>query len=515
MKLARIIIAILFCFFTTTLSQAEEFTVLVIPNCVVDSAHKNIVGNVNIEELLARKFIIKLEDSDVAYAPTLQTIKISIKNNPQVTQNMNNPMGNMKILSGLYGVSNVLLISSKTAVQAASEQKEFWNKLNLPVISPNEANTKLITTVTLYNTKKDEVIWSDVFYHRISSISGVKNNYEKIRVVNAYYDELIPKIINNMRSSKETHAIRVTSQEQVKKASKAFTFNMIRITGKNPDAISPSDKKLIDMIMNKTPNKSGKTHFFAKKNVNSTKQEIVKNTSEKKSTAVKTAKKIKPNLEPKENVVSTKPKESFLSKLKNSVHLKYDNLRQDYEANKRKNIAEQEQKKLISNKTISNKTKADLKQRFANKNSSKKQEPKKTSIISIKNPTQKPTVKKDLAVKTEKLENKKVSKSENKLAKKISNIKSSVTKKKLTKKAEKKPTIAEQIKNKYKKFKNKREAIKQEKIANKKFEKENKEIEEYIIMNTSNSEPSKYVQTRLRNNSRNYIPKYNYSINDL
>ena len=205
--LSRIFIA----FILTTISilpvLAEGYTALVLPNSSVSPKVVNRVDNTDIEKLLARKIIDKLEKTGMDYAPTLNVLRISIINNANYNSNSIEPMNNVKAIAKAYGISKVILVSSKTEILSAGQQKEFWNKMNLPVITPSESGVKVTTTVTLYNSKTDEVIYSDVFYKKLNVIGNdVSNEHKKLSAINDYYDELLPRLFDEIRDSKETHA---------------------------------------------------------------------------------------------------------------------------------------------------------------------------------------------------------------------------------------------------------------------------------------------------------------------
>ena len=85
--ITRIITALFSVLLFCLSAMAEEYSVLVIPDSCLVSNQKNLVESVDIEELLARKFIDKLEISGKDYAPTLRILKISIKNNPTFNKN--------------------------------------------------------------------------------------------------------------------------------------------------------------------------------------------------------------------------------------------------------------------------------------------------------------------------------------------------------------------------------------------------------------------------------------------
>lgn len=215
MKTAKILIALTIMILCSMPVFAERYNVLVIPYCAIDTTRQNKMGNVDIEEMLARKFISKMENDGMANAPTINVLHISIKNNPNFIQNAENPMTNVRALAKSYGVSKVLLIMSSTEVQNPHQQKDFWTKLDLPVITHPETNMRLVTTVKMYDAKTDEVTWSDVYYKHVNKIGNVIHDLEtpedRLSAINSYYDELIPKVLDNIEGSKETHAIMLTS----------------------------------------------------------------------------------------------------------------------------------------------------------------------------------------------------------------------------------------------------------------------------------------------------------------
>lgn len=221
MKIAQIILAIFTVFVISLSSFAEEYNFLVIPNSIIDTAHRTIIGKTDIEELLAKKFIDKLEASDTANAPTVNVLKISIINNPNFKYYAENPLDNAKIIANAFGISKVLIISSTTEVKNPAQQKEFWKKMGLPVITNPEPNVRVVTRVTMYNVKDDEVLYSDVFYKNLNFTGTDINVYDmgtpKLTAVNSYYEELIPKMFENVKDSKQTHAILLSSTSGVQK----------------------------------------------------------------------------------------------------------------------------------------------------------------------------------------------------------------------------------------------------------------------------------------------------------
>lgn len=601
MKLARIFMAMLFCLFTTTLSQADEYSIIVVPVCSVSSTPSVKIGNVNIEELLAQKFITKAESLGTANAPTISELRISIKNNPNIVLSKDDYISNAKMLSEAYGVPVILLLSSGTKMQDSVEQKTFWQKLNMPVITQQEPTTKLVTTLTLVNAKSNEVIWSDIYYHKIESNIYSLNDKEKLSMINSYYDELVPRILGNMRSTKETHAIMLKPDQKpvevegAEKTALKSDIKPIRITSaRSSSKISARDLKLINEIIEKTgPTTGGKKSNIQAQNIQSEtkivakepeKKEVVKVQNPKPVKVVKTEKKeikfvdkkpekkivkntepTKKNIKLKEPKVKTSEKSAFVV-WKEGVRAKYNDFQNERKENKIKQAElkkEKEQQKINNKKVVISrqkvKVKEDKKERKTVINfdkiklSQKKvqsESEKKAEEVKQTKPKITETIKEKTAqIKTsmnEKIENSKKQKAEKKAEKKIEKkvaevkqpqpkkanvikektvqIKNSISekiensKKQKAEKAANKPqkermSIKEIVKTKYIDIKDKYAAAKEDKRA----KTSEKEIVQYsnIVLPEEVPASNMYIQTKLRNSARNYVPRYDSSINDI
>lgn len=282
MMRALVMMFALIWFLSGIASYAAEYSVLVIPSGLVGVSKKNILGNTDIEELFARSIIKHLENAGMACAPTMSTLKISIRNNPNFVTQAVNPLNNAKILSKSYGISRIILVSSNIEVLNASKQKSVWNKLELPVITPMESNIRVVTTVTLLNTQTDDIIWSNVFYKNINCIGNGINNYNtnesKLGAITGYYDELAQKVISEMKEERDTRAIMINTKPVYQESQKTIPVKVKPVTN------------------------------------------------------------IKPNLEVKENIPQPVQKENKIKKIKNAVQLKYNNVIQDYENKKIKRL---------------------------------------------------------------------------------------------------------------------------------------------------------------------------------
>ena len=452
MKTARLLIAIFIVFMGIIPAFAEGYNVLVIPYCAIDTSRRNTMGNVDIEEMLARKFISKMDKDGMANAPTMNVLKISIKNNPKVVPNSSEPMSNVRAIAKAYGVSKVLLIMSKTELQNASQQKNFWNKLDLPVITQSEANVKLVTTVTMYDAKEDEIMWNDVYYKKMNLIGegNYESNKSKLAYINEYYDDLIPKVLMNIRDSKETHAIMLTSEPQDVESEKKYE----------------KENFLVAFWENL-------------KNIFSQRQAAKEREKQAKLAAKREQKKIKPDLNMKENFKEEERPSTLLTRFKDTFQFKFYVVKQDFKI-----------KNIMKEFEDTSKPKADPTQKAVQK------------VIEEK---QKQTAKQlQKEQKTAEKEIKKAAKTAEKKAEK------KVVKKEVKTKEDSLP-LKEVIKSKYQEYKLK--------YATKPTQEDKSVVKGYTNMMLPDREDTSsaniYLQTKPRYNSKNYVPKFNASVNDM
>lgn len=214
MKIFFVILA--FIFFCTPTANSEGYSILVIPSGFVGKSSGNMLADKNIEDILAQNLIKYLDENDIAYAPKLNVMRLSIRNNSKLLPETSEPAENIKIISKSYGVSKVLLVSSNVEQYKISSQKYFWNKLGLPVIIPQETGSRIVTTVTYIDTSANNILWQDIFYKNINDISEKTNphniNVSRINSATVYYDELAQDIVKNFKGTKETHAIMITDK---------------------------------------------------------------------------------------------------------------------------------------------------------------------------------------------------------------------------------------------------------------------------------------------------------------
>jgi hypothetical protein len=327
---------------------------------------------------------------------------------------------------------------------------------------------RLVTTVTLINAKNDEVIWSDVYYKDINLIGEGINSYNtngaKLSAINNYYDELIPKIFNNIKDTKETHAIMVTGKnltEPVKEekpvAKQKRTISFAKYKEKFLSMFSKKEKKK-DVIV-----------------------------TEPKKT------KFTPNLKMKEEVETTKP-DTITNKLKDMVHLKDTGI----EPKTLKSDNEKTEPKPVKQK-VSNQKIAQQIMDKRSKEAEKKPEEVKASKIS--------QMKTDFNNKLKNYKRKRAEARVEKLQKQAEKIISA------DKEEKKKLTFSEWLKSKYNGFKTKSAVAKEEKQRQKD---ENVKYSTMVKPDDENtSEATKALQTKPRNNAKNFTPKYDSSVNEI
>ena len=440
-------------------SFSEGYNVLVIPQGCVETSSNTYIGNMNIEEMLAKKIIDRMEYTGTACSPTMQVLKISIMNNPDVSINKISPMANSKILSGAYGVPKVLLLSSRVELLNEHKQKRFWDKLELPVLTQSGSSSRVVTTVTLYNAKTDEVLWSDVYYKNIDSVSSGNTNGEKLAYLNRYYDELIPRIFENIRDSKETHAIMV------------------------------KDKSL---LQSENTNTTTKNEFSLKKSIEKFKTSFVnKKTKENKTVISSSRSKTQSNLEMKEKTKQP----NVLEKFKEVCHLKKTN--SDVEIAKKEITSNREKEEKVSDKK-------EVKQKVSNEKIAKNVITERQTKVEKNNNTADKSLKKTIDKKIADYKAKRVEKQIQKTEEKV---------KKIVEEPTEKVSLKDRIKKKYLEFKNKHQLAKQEKMQ---IKENNIQYSTQVKPDEDNtSEATKSLQTKPRNNSRVFAPKFDNTVNEI
>ena len=426
---------------------------LVIPNGLVGATRKSILGTTDIEEILTIRLIKYLDENNIACSPTLSTLKLSVKNNANCIQNPKNVKNNINAVSKAYGVYKILVISSKIEVQSATKQKAYWTKLDLPVITPPESNIKIITNISLINTQTNETLWNNVFYKNINCIGNGINNYNS--------DTSKLNAINNYYN---TLAIKIV--EEIK-ANKNLKSIMVITKPNNNDkiySIKPVSSKNVE------PQKI-QEQKTSTTNTNTSKP------IEKNNIDMQKLNTVKPNLNMHETI---KPKQDNIFKvLKNNIQLKYDNIRQEYENN--------QIKKMELNTTAPAYKKKDAQVIKEVPQTDKKQTQTTEKI-------QSPKVEKEI-VKNEK-ETKKVEQSQKIKQEKIENKKE-------------KPTFSEKMKTKYENVKKSYQEYKDNKSN------EKKELENVDTIDDNAPQLDNSINIKPRNNSRNYTPKFDSSVNDM
>lgn len=451
-KLYAILFAIILCLPTTTV-YAAGYNMLVMPNGLVGATRKSILGTTDIEETLTIRLIKYLDENNIACSPSLSTLKLSVKNNANCIQNPKNVKNNIHAISKAYGVYKVLVISSKIEVQSATKQKAYWTKLDLPVITPPESNIKIITNISLINTQTNETLWNNVFYKNINCIGNGINNYNS--------DASKLNAINNYYN---TLAIKIIDEI---KANKNLKSIMVITKPYNNDkiySIKPVSSKNVEpqKIQEQTTSTT---------NTNTSKP------IEKNNIDMQKLNTVKPNLNMHETI---KPKQNNIFKvLKNNIQLKYDNIRQEYENN--------QIKKMELNTTTPAYKKKDAQVIKEVPQTDKKQTQTTEKI-------QSPKVEKEI-VKNEK-ETKKVEQSQKIKQEKIENKKE-------------KPTFSEKMKTKYENVKKSYQEYKDNKSN------EKKELENIDTIDDNAPQLDNSINIKPRNNSRNYTPKFDSSVNDM
>ena len=472
---------LLFIIGLSTPAISGEYKVLIIPNSSIDLTKKNTISNSDIEEILAKKIISKLDETGTACAPTLDILRISILNNPYFVPKTSNPINNAKIISSSYNVPKVIVVSSKVVVKNPNQQKEYWNNMKIPAISQIEPNYQLVTTVTMYDMKTDQILWSDVYNRNLNKVSEGKNAI-KIASVNSYYDEITNKLVSDLKTTKSTSAILVsdkipqwgkttTDTKSISTADKTNETAAIK-----PTIIKPAKQKVTKVKLAKTPKES-----FIKKLQSGFNDKYTAYKKSQQERNIKKAEKL---------VIKTENEVNGVKEIKNKsvTEKKIKEVNKAKAANEKQvKVAKQNDKKDLKKSitTSIDKLKRDLKNYMDEKEAQKAQklvQKKESNIVKISD--KKPAQKKKSTDKVTKEKKKSVS-----------------------------PTLADRIKNKYNSVK---KAYEDKKIRNMNLE-ENIQHYTTVTAPTIDGVPNvnTYIQTKPRNNSWNYIPKFNSLVNDI
>ncbi len=507
---------------------AGEYKVLVIPNSCIDSTKKHTIDTVDIEELLSKKIINRMEDTGMACAPTIDILRISILNNPYYVQKAVNPINNAKIISNSYNVYKVILVSSKLEVISPVQQKEFWQKLNLPVISQHESNTQLVTTVTMYDMKSNQILWSDVYYQKVDQIGNNINKYNdnktKLTAVNNYYDKLANNVLRDLSETTTTSAILVKSGSAVKTEP---TVTKTLTPKSNESKITIAEKNITKKEVQK-PIKEKQEGFLSRlnRNINNKYSEMKKSHEQKlaEKTKLQTTN-VKASLSSKQSEKVNKTQSVFLPFMK-------PEMKKVAGKDIKSPVEKTANKKDVQKTVVKNTTEQNIRIKNTKQSSkiitTKKERPKQIVQQKVKKEnkiitntanvisTTKTKIKELFAKKTDKEQNKTVNKSVKQKDKTVKLSTQKETKQKTiavknVKPKEKKVSIGERIKTKYQSIKEAYLEKQENKIKNA------EENYTHVITPITEDIPqvNSYIQTKPRNNARSFSPRFDSSINDI
>lgn len=287
---------------------AVEYNFLVLPMNLVNNQTTDLI-NINTEELFANKIINQIIMTNLALTPNIKTLKSTAK--------AQNDETDIESLMEYFNTKNAIIITSKVELQNSSDEKKFWSKLELPMITDNSNNLRVITKVELL--KDNKKIWKNIYFKYISVSNNNLNKFSKhlskTEIFNEYYEQLAVNVIKEIKDFDKnifysTHKINLEPEDKINESPK--------IIESNKQESKPTEKTFseIDKIQNKESNTT-----------------------------------LKPNLELKENV-TPQVNIKFIDKIKESVSLKNDNIQQEIgEKNIRNKDSSDKNMYIISPKT--------------------------------------------------------------------------------------------------------------------------------------------------------------------
>lgn len=186
---------------------AEDYKVLVLPdNIQFDSTNYYIYPDSSV--IFASDTINEFKKDGRIKTVSMTEVRDTMRKNTKISittknalrefkYNYNIPFVDFKAVADSFSTDKILIISSQTDVQNYFLQRTLWNFLNIPgavVINPAY---KMSTYVALVDVKKEQVLWQNVYHHKISSMESriIAQNFapatEQLEKIKSYSSEFL------------------------------------------------------------------------------------------------------------------------------------------------------------------------------------------------------------------------------------------------------------------------------------------------------------------------------------
>lgn len=214
----KLILTILFVLFTVQVSRAEDYRVLVLPDSTqFDSTNYFVYPDSSI--IFATDTINEIKKDGRVTTVSMTEVRDTLRRNTALSvltkkalkefkYNYNIPFVDFKAIAQHFSTNKILVITSQTDVQNYFLRRSICDFFSIPGTMNVDPAYKLSTYVALVDVDKEQVLWQNTYYKKISanayrmiaqSFSPCTEQLEKIKSYSLYM--LSPQIANMVESS--------------------------------------------------------------------------------------------------------------------------------------------------------------------------------------------------------------------------------------------------------------------------------------------------------------------------
>lgn len=214
----KLFLAILFVLFTVQTSRADDYRVLVLPdNTQFDSTNYFVYPDSSI--IFATDTINEIKKDGRITTVSMTEVRDTLRRNTALSvltkkalkefkYNYNIPFVDFKAIAQYFSTNKILVITSQTDVQNYFLRRSICDFFSIPGTMNVEPSYKLSTYAALVDVDKEQVLWQNTYYKRISansyrivaqSFSPCTEQLEKIKSYSLYM--LSPHIANMVTES--------------------------------------------------------------------------------------------------------------------------------------------------------------------------------------------------------------------------------------------------------------------------------------------------------------------------
>lgn len=178
-RIIKLFLVVLFVLFTAQASHAENYRVLVLPdNIQFDSTNYLVYPDSSV--MFASDTINEIKKDGRIQTVSMTEIRDTLRKNTKLSlltktalkefkYNYNIPFVDFKAIGECFSTNKILVITSQTDVQNYFLRRTLWDFLNIPGATVIDPAYKLSTYAALIDVDKEQVLWQNTYYKKISS----------------------------------------------------------------------------------------------------------------------------------------------------------------------------------------------------------------------------------------------------------------------------------------------------------------------------------------------------------